>query len=151
VRACRCFSIRDFGLTEGIVRIDEIVDHGGGGYQLAQQLQPFPRDRRSEEARAGDIAARPVEASDEAQFDRVAATIEKDGNGGGCRLGDQRRTGIRYDHGDLTANQIGRQSRQSIELALGPAIFDRDVAAFDVVGILQTVAECGDEKRHPAG
>src|SRR6266568_8739857 len=61
VRACRCFSICDFGLTEGIVGIDKIVDHGGGGYQLAQQLQSFPRDRRSEEARAGDIAARPVE------------------------------------------------------------------------------------------
>src|SRR4029450_1584196 len=46
VRACCCFSVCDFGLTEGIVGIDEIVEHGGGGYQLAQQLQSFPRDRR---------------------------------------------------------------------------------------------------------
>jgi hypothetical protein len=38
VRARRGFSVRAFGLTEGIVGIDEIVDHGGGGYQLAQQL-----------------------------------------------------------------------------------------------------------------
>ena len=143
----RCgFSVCDFGLTESIVGIDEKVDDGGGGYQLAQQLESFPRDRRGEEARAGDFAARPVEASDEAQFDRVAAATENDGNGGGCRLGDQRRTGIRGDHGDLTANQIGRQGWQSIELTFGPAIFDRDIPALNVAGFLETITERGHIK-----
>jgi hypothetical protein len=146
VRVRRGFSVCDFGLTEGIVGMDEIVDHGGGGYQLAQQLQSFPRDRCSKEARASDVATRPVEASDEAQFDRIAAATENDGNGGGCRLGDQRRSGIRGDHSDLTANQIGRQGRQSIELTFGPAIFDRDISALNVAGFLETIAERGHIK-----
>ena len=38
MRARRGLSVRDFGLTEGIVGIDEIVDHGAGGQQLAQQF-----------------------------------------------------------------------------------------------------------------
>ena len=38
------------------------------------------------------------------------------------------------DHGHLAADQIGRQRRQPVVLALRPAIFDRDVAALDVAG-----------------
>ena len=34
VCARRGFSVCDFGLTEGIVGIDEIVDHGGGGRMI---------------------------------------------------------------------------------------------------------------------
>ena len=40
------------------------------------------------------------------------------------------------DHGDPSANQIGRQLRQSIELILGPAVFDRHVLALDIAGFL---------------
>ena len=40
-------------------------------------------------------------------------------------------TSGRDDHGDLSANQFGRQRRQSIELVLGPAVFDRHVLALD--------------------
>ena len=44
------------------------------------------------------------------------------------------------DHGDLAANQIGHQFRQPIELIFGPAIFDRDVLAFDIAGFFQALA-----------
>jgi hypothetical protein len=111
----------------------------------------LPRHLRHEEARASDVAARPVEAGDEAQFDWIAATEENDGNGGGCGLGYQRRTGITGDNGDLTANEVGRHGPQSIVLAFAPAIFDRNVPAFNVADLLQAVAECGDGKRHAAG
>jgi hypothetical protein len=63
VRAGRGFSVGDFGLTEGIVGINEVVDDGGPRDQLAQQLQSFPRDRRGEKARSSDVAARPIEAN----------------------------------------------------------------------------------------
>ena len=49
----------------------------------------------------------------------------------------------RDDHGHLTADQIGRQRRQSIVLALGPAVFDRDVLALDIAGFVQALPERG--------
>ena len=52
-----------------------------------------------------------------------------------------------HDHRHLAADQIGRQRRQPIELALGPAIFDRDVAALDVAGFAQALAERGQVRR----
>ena len=48
---------------------------------------------------------------------------------------------MRDDHGDLPANQIGRQRRQPVDLILGPAVFDRDVLAFDIAGVLQALAK----------
>ena len=48
VRARRGFSVGDFGLTESIVGINEIVDDDGRRNQVTQQLRPFPRDRRGE-------------------------------------------------------------------------------------------------------
>jgi hypothetical protein len=71
VRAGRGFSVGDFGLTEGIVGINEVVDDGG---------------RRK--ARSSDVAARPIEASNKAQFDGVAAADENDGDSGGDRFDD---------------------------------------------------------------
>src|SRR5262249_56303899 len=43
--------------------------------------------------------------------------------------------------GNLTVNQFGRKHRQSIILALGPAIFDPDVLAFDISCLFQSLAE----------
>ena len=58
-----------------------------------------------------------------------SAHEEDDGDRRGCRLGSGGRGGTagRGDHGNLTANQFGRQRRQSIELTVGPAILDRYV------------------------
>jgi hypothetical protein len=36
-------------------------------------------------------------------------------------------TSSRSDHGNLPANQIVRQRRQTIDLIVGPAVFDRHV------------------------
>jgi len=40
-------------------------------------------------------------------------------------------------------NQIGRQRRQPITSALGPAVFDDDVAALDIAGFRESLAEGG--------
>ena len=40
----------------------------------------------------------------------------------------------RGDHGDLPANQFGRQRRQPIDLILRPAVFDRHILALDIAG-----------------
>ena len=55
----------------------------------------------------------------------------------------------RGDHGDLSANQIGRQRRQPIDLILGPAVFDRHVLALDIAGVLQALAKCAQTLRVP--
>ena len=62
-----------------------------------------------------------------------SVTLKDDGDRRGCRLGRERAGGTagRGDHGHLTANQIGRQRRQSIQLIVGPAVFDRYVLALD--------------------
>ena len=53
----------------------------------------------------------------------------------------------RGDHGDLPANQFGRQRRQPIELIFGPAVFDRHVLALDIAGLLQALAKCAQTVR----
>ena len=53
----------------------------------------------------------------------------------------RRRATSRDDHGHLTTNQFGRQSGQSIVVALCPAIFDRHVAAFNITGFAKPLLE----------
>src|SRR5262249_51166736 len=62
---------------------------------------------------------------------------------GGCCLGRQRRRGTasRDDHGNLLANQIGRQFRQTIVLPAGPAIHDPYVLTLDIAVLLQALAK----------
>src|SRR5262249_24392794 len=44
---------------------------------------------------------------------------------------------------DTPPNQISRQRRQSIDLILGPTVFDRNILALDIAIILQALAKCG--------
>ena len=47
------------------------------------------------------------------------------------------------DHCHLLANQVGRQRRQSVVLAVRPAIFDRQVSTLDKPGFNQAPTESG--------
>jgi YD repeat-containing protein len=66
---------------------------------------------------------------------------------GTARLGYGRRCGIGNDHRYMTTDQIGRERRQSIVLALSPSVFDSHVLALDKAAFLQPLAECGHEER----
>ena len=102
------------------------------GHQLAQQLQPLGRQLGDEKIDARQIAARPGEAGDKSELDRVLADAEDDRDRRGGRLGRKRRgEASADDHRDPAADQIGRQRRQPNELILGPAVDDRDVLALD--------------------
>ena len=74
----------------------------------------------------GHVAARPVQALDKTELDRIFGGNKNDRD---CR--DRRLGRVRIaeagadDHGDLTPHQIGRQRRQSIKIALCPAVLDR--------------------------
>ena len=84
------------------------------------------------------VAARPCEAGDKTEPDRVLGSNKGDRDRRGCRLGSGRRSGrARGDYGDLSANQFGRQLRQSIVLVLGEAVDDCYVLALHIADILE--------------
>jgi hypothetical protein len=60
------------------------------------------------------------------------------GFGGLCRNGPA----ARNDDSNSAANQVGRQFREPIVVVVRRAKFDGDVAAFDVAGFPQALAEC---------
>src|SRR5262249_31808815 len=89
-------------------------------------------------------------AGDETQPDRVFPDNEDDGDCCGRRLSCQPRTSIeRRDHGDLSANQFGRQRRQSIDLIVSPAVFDCYVLTLDIAGILQALPKSAQTLGRP--
>jgi hypothetical protein len=108
----------------GIRRIDQHGNTGRFGHQLAQELQALRCQLDIEHIDAGQVAAGPGEAGDKTKPDRILADHEDDGDRRGRCLGRDRRRGARAgnDHGDPAANQVGCQLRQTIHLALGPAV-----------------------------
>src|SRR5262245_35667595 len=71
----------------------------------------------------------------------LSTTPDWNGPGGrlGCKHGAGRWT---YEHhGDLPLYQFGCEGRQPIVLALSPAIFDGDVAAFGIAGLGKAAAK----------
>ena len=75
--------------------------------------EPFRAQIGSEKTYTGDIAARPVEAGDEAELDRVSTVRKYNRNRRGRRLGRERRSGATSckDHAHISANQILSQLR----------------------------------------
>jgi hypothetical protein len=108
-----------------------------------QQFESFRVHRAREQAHTCDIAARPIDAGHEAGFDWIAAIHEHDRCNRGCRFccqcGDV--TTERCDDTDMPPNQIGRERRQPVRLAFGPAIFDGHVLALDKASFLQAPTE----------
>ena len=129
------------------VRVHERGNRRRLGHELPQQLQSLRPQHAAEKAHAGDVAARPVEAGDQALLDRVAAAPEDDRHRRGCGLGGERRIVVPDDHGHRPAEQIGHQGRQSISLIVRRAILDRDVLALDEARVLQALPERGHDLR----
>ena len=92
---------------------------------------------------ACEIACRPVQAGNEPKLDRVAPYPEDDRNRRGRRFccKCRRSTAGRGNRSHPTTNQIGSQCRQSIVVALSPAVFDRNVPALDVTRFAQALVE----------
>ena len=78
-----------------------------------QQLQPLRRQLEGQTGHAGHVAARPVEAGDKSDFNRVGPCPEDDGNLAGRRLGRQRRSSTAGRHEDRhsVTNQLARKLR----------------------------------------
>jgi hypothetical protein len=84
VRAAAC---RPFETVSAIARVHKYADHHGLGHKLMQKSQLLGLYCKGKQAHAGGIAARTVEAGDEAKLGRVDGAHEHDRDGGGRRLG----------------------------------------------------------------
>ena len=137
------------GSTFGLVGLTSTANARGCGHHLTQEFQPFCRQFNSEKTDPCQIAFRSGEAGDKTVLHRVVANTEDDRDRRGCRFGRQRRSHtLGYcDHGDLPANQIGRQLRQPMDLILGPAVQDRNVLALDIAGVFQALAKAAQTVR----
>jgi hypothetical protein len=91
------------------------VAQHGDDWRLGNQLVQHPeqlgqRDNGKDDTR--DIAARPVDACDQTNSDRVGSNDEYDRRRRRCGFAClRRRNAGPYDRGDLPAQEIGRQSR----------------------------------------
>src|SRR5258708_3390792 len=115
--------------------------------QLAQQVEPLGRKLMAKAGHSRDIAARPVQAGNEAVLHGVRSDHEDDRySGGGC-LRRQGRAGSAGcdDHGHLIADEISSHCRQSLDLTIRPAVYHRHVLALDVAGFLEALTEPGQE------
>ena len=127
------------------VRVHQQADQLSRGYKFVQLPQPLGNHIDGGEGHAGNVAARPVHAGDEAGPYRIAADHEDDRRRRRCRLDRLHCNAVADDHGRLTTNQILRERRQPIAHAVGPAVFDRDVLAFEETSFLQALPEGGHE------
>src|SRR5262245_56725709 len=142
-RGCS-LNVRNKGLSEGIVGIDQHADAHGSRLQLMQQPKLLCPKLRRDEGDTGDVAARAVETGDEAKLNRVAGAYEDDRDRRSRRLGYNCRGDVmRSDHRYLTAYQIGCEVGQSVVLVLRPAILDHDILALDVAGFTNPLPEGG--------
>src|SRR5262249_41913774 len=114
-----------------------------------QQVEPLCRQLTAEKVDPRQVAARPGEAGDKTEPDRVLGGNKGDRDRRGCRLGSGRRSGrARGDYSDPPANQFGRQFRQSIVLVLGETVDDCYVLALHIADVFEAQAECTQTVRH---
>src|SRR5262245_34680369 len=123
-------------------RVEQNPDERGVRKELSEEPQPLSLHRTEQQIYPGGVAAGPVEAGDEALLDRIAAADEDDGRCCGHRLGSQSRgrAAGRSDHRRVAMNQIGSKRRQTVEMALRPAVFDPHVSALDEAGFMKPVS-----------
>src|SRR5215467_14517685 len=114
-----------------------------------QQVEPLCCQLTAEKVDPCQVAAWPGEAGDKTKLYRVFGGNKGDRDRRGCCLGNGRREGRACgDYGDLSANQFGRQLRQSIVLVLGEAVDDCYVLALHIADVFEAQAECAQTVHH---
>ena len=125
-------------------RIDEHRDTSRCGYQFAQDFQSLGYKFDREKIDPRDIAARPREAGNQTEPDRIIADIEDDGDGRGCRLGRQRRgpvatmteTGLRASSPASIGSRSSWFSAQRYSIILFYYLFYYDLVIGAVAALL---------------
>jgi hypothetical protein len=120
----------------------EPAEESGSRHHLLHKFKPFHRRLELLENEASDVTAWSRQAGDYPARHRIAYRRNYDGDLGGRLLCRARpgRSMSDYDV-DLRPNELRGQSRQAVELSLGPAIFDDEVPAFLVSAIPETLSK----------
>src|ERR1700736_748542 len=97
-----------------------------------QQLHPLLPYFQSQRGRAREVAVWSSQARDKSEVNRVTRCEEDDWNClSRCLCRQNRRGRGRDNYSYLATNKSCRQCWQFVVAALGPAIFDRHILAFD--------------------
>jgi hypothetical protein len=136
---------KDVGIGTGW--INEGTKKGRRGNQFMQQFEPLRPEVRTQRGHPREVASWMVEAGDKPARNWIAAQKKDDRNRHGRPLcGDcPRRGSRRSDNVHSTAHKIGCKFWQPIVMTARKAVFDCNIASFDVAGFSQTFVECGDE------
>ena len=110
-----------------------------------QQIKSFAGEFAGKKGYSRHIAARPVQARDQAELDWIGAERENNWNRGG---GSLRRKGgwtriERHDHGHPALNEFCRKWGQSKHTVIRPAIFYLHRPTLDEAGRSEALTECG--------
>ncbi len=108
-------------------------------------LQSLGLRESVQKAEAGNVSTGPVEAGDQADFDRIAGNDEDGRYRRGRGLGCQRHllAAGRNEHRNRGLSEIARQRRQPIVPTLRPAVFHPHVLALDIAALFQPPVKCG--------
>src|SRR5438477_471166 len=127
-----------------IVWVHQQGDDAGLRDHLRKQLETLGRELGDHHSDAGQVAARPGKAGDEAALDRVRSANEYNRNRRGRVLRRSCRSDcVRCDHVDLAADKIGCQCRELLKATFCPTVFNRDVLSFDVARFFQSAQKRG--------
>jgi hypothetical protein len=102
------FDISPLNVPRKIGRIGHDRNQLSGGNKFAQQFEPLWPQRIGEQSDAGDIAARPVEAGDEAFLNRIAAAQGHDRDGRSRGLSGRPRAPSSDNDVDPTTHELVR-------------------------------------------
>jgi hypothetical protein len=106
--------------TCDIGRIDQHSNPNRLGHQLVQKCQPLRSHLSREKIDAGQVSARPGEACDKTELDRVFADAKDDRDGRGRSFGylGSKVAGWGGDDGHAPTYKLSHERRKAIELAL---------------------------------
>jgi hypothetical protein len=117
---------------------------GGLWHEFAQKPEALALQSDQEQMHPGHVAAWSVKARHQAGLDRIKAGDKDDGNRRGRSFGRERGgRAERGDHRHIAPDQIGSHGGKPIKLTLRPAIFNGDVAAFEITRLAEAAAEGG--------
>jgi len=129
-------------ISDRIARVDEIGGQRRGANQVAQKPDLLCCKSSSQRGHAGGVAAGPVQACDEATRHWILAGKEDDWDIPSGALCNLRCWCVRSQEGNSATDKVADHIRDTIVLALGPAVFNGDIFANPVVSFCKSADEC---------
>ena len=122
-------------------RVEQNADAGHFGHGLAQERDPLRAQLRRHTRYAGDVAARPREARDEAGRQRIAREHDDRNRRGGVLRRDDRLVPEGHDDVHLEIDQLAGQRIHDVVPAFAEPILDHHVLFIDVTELAEALHE----------